>query len=313
MISDVKHDFRHEALLYADTEEFLEGTVPFVRDGLWAGEPVLIAVGEAKAAAMKNALGGDAAAVEFVDMEALGRNPARIIPAWREFVDDATSGRPLRGIGEPVWPGRSPAEVVECHHHEALLNLAFADAPAFWLLCPYDTEGLDAGVVAGARCTHPIVSEGGDTWPSDRYRADGAPAPFEGDLGPPASTPVSLAFDRHSLSVVRRFVAERAREAGLTDDSSSDLVLAVNEVATNSVLHGGGHGKLHAWIENGSLLCEIHDGGSFSDPLAGRVRPTPAQADGRGLWLVNHVCDLVQIRSSATGTVVRLHMAISRS
>ena len=80
-----------------------------------------------------------------------GANPACIIPAWREFVDEhAAASRALRGIGEPIWPDRTSAELVECQRHESLLNLAFAGTRSFHLLCPYDTEALDAAVIEEA-------------------------------------------------------------------------------------------------------------------------------------------------------------------
>ena len=66
-------------------------------------------------------------------------------------------GRRLRGIGEPIWADRSPDELVECQRHEALLNLAFADAGDFWLLCPYDVDALDPDVIAEAHHSHPAV------------------------------------------------------------------------------------------------------------------------------------------------------------
>src|ERR1700729_1357628 len=119
----VKDSFRHEALFYNGDDGFLRGTVPFVTEGLQAGEPVLVAVRDERAQLLKHALGGDAARVRFVDMESLGRNPARIIPAWREFLAEHAEGEaPVRGIGEPAWPGRSEAELVEGGGHEALLN-----------------------------------------------------------------------------------------------------------------------------------------------------------------------------------------------
>ena len=101
--------------------------------------------------------------VTFADMAEVGVNPARIIPAWREFVDaHAGRGRRLRGIGEPIWAQRSPDELVECQRHEALLNLAFAGAEDFWLLCPYDVEALDPDVIAKAHHSHPaVVADGG--------------------------------------------------------------------------------------------------------------------------------------------------------
>jgi anti-sigma regulatory factor (Ser/Thr protein kinase) len=84
----------------------------------------------------------------------------------------------------------------------------------------------------------------------------------------------------------------------------------VSEIAGNSIVHGGGHGTVAVWTEDTSFVCEIHDAGHIVDPLAGRHRPAPDQDGGRGLWMANQLCDLVQIRSTkATGTTVRLRLA----
>ena len=117
-------------------------------------------------------------------------------------------------------------------------------------------------------------------------------------------------FTRADLAVVRSFVGERARRAGFCDERRSDLVLAVNELATNSMRHAGGRGSLSVWQDNGTLLCEIADQGHIADPLAGRERPPDARGGGRGLWLVNHLCDLVEMRTSQAGNVIRLHMSL---
>jgi anti-sigma regulatory factor (Ser/Thr protein kinase) len=311
-ISVQVHGFRHEALLYRGEEEFLAGTLAFIRDAVWAGEPVLVAVSEAKGDALRSRLNGEGEAVCFTDMCELGRNPARIIPAWREFVrEHGATGRPLRGIGEPVWPGRSSAELVECQHHESLLNLAFADARGFWLLCPYDTDALAAGVLDAARRSHPFVAEDDTSRRSDVYLEPGqAPGPFDGELPPPSGRPDEMVFDLQRLRAVRRFVSERAARADLAADRAADFVVAVNELATNSVLHADGGGTVRVWLEQDVLLCEVRDTGRLRHPLAGRERPTVDQASGRGLWLVNHLIDLVQIRSLPNGNVVRLHMSV---
>ena len=129
--------FRHEALLYRGPDGFLAGSLPYIRTGLAADEAILVAVDAPKIRSLRGALGADADRVQFADMAVLGHNPARIIPAWREFAD-ANAG-PVRGIGEPIWAGRGATELVECQLHEALLNVAFADRADFRLLCPYDT------------------------------------------------------------------------------------------------------------------------------------------------------------------------------
>jgi anti-sigma regulatory factor (Ser/Thr protein kinase) len=254
----------------------------------------------------------DAERVRFTDMHLLGHNPARMIPAWREFLDaQAPDGRSVRGIGEPIWAGRSPAELTECQRHESLLNLAFNESPAWRLLCPYDLDALDEQVIEAAQRSHPFIAQDGSSRRSDSYLgAHEAPGPFDGALPAPSIHPEELAFTGEELPRLRSFVSLWAAGSLLDAERTQHLVLAVNELATNSVLHGDGRVTLRMWKEADELLCEVHDGGRIDAPLAGRIRPTPDQTAGRGLWLVNHLCDLVQIRSTATGNVVRVHMRL---
>ena len=300
--------FHHEAVFYSEPDEYLAGTLPDIRETLDAGGSVLAAVGDDNRELLGDALGGDAQRVRFIDMERLGRNPACIIPAWREFVGDAAA--PLLGIGEPVWPGRSDAELVECRRHESLLNLAFAGSSDWRLLCPYDAGALDATVLADARRNHPHVFESGARQVSDDFTETATVLAWDGALPEPENTPVTLPFTRDDLLLVRALVTERARHAGFDDERMADLVLAVNELVTNTIRHAGGRGVLRTWLENGTFLVEVVDDGHIEDPLAGRERAPDADGGGRGLWIVNHLCDLVQLRSSRAGSVVRLHMSV---
>jgi anti-sigma regulatory factor (Ser/Thr protein kinase) len=314
-VSQAHDRFHHEALFYTAEAEYVAGTVPFIRAGLAADEPILVAVGEDKARLLRSALGGEAGRVRFIDMVRLGRNPACIIPAWRAFVADHTGGgRRVRGIGEPVWPGRTADELVECDSHESLLNLAFDDGPPWSLLCPYDVAALDAHVVATARRNHPVVSEDGISRRSHAYVPPAlAQSPFEGPLPQSPAEVHELRFSDHEFRSVRRFIAAHARRAGLGATRTEDLVLAVNELATNTLRHGGGRGLVRVWREDGALVCEVRDAGRITQPLAGRVRPPDTQPGGRGLWMVNHLCDLVQIRSRPGGNVIRLRMCLGTS
>lgn len=287
--------FRHEALLYEGIDGFMESTLPFVREGVARREPVMVAVDARKIALLKEALGEDARAVQFAEMRALGRNPGCIIPAWRQFVvDNAGDAVPLRGVGEPIWAGRSDDELEECHRHEALLNVAFDGGPAWTLVCPYDTAALPAEVVERALGTHSV---GEDT--------------LAGELRAPCGHVEELAFTLRELGTVRAYVMAWARSAGLPEARASDIVLAVSELAANSARHGGGRGAVRSWREPGALVCEVRDAGRIDDPLVGRGLPLEdGAADGRGLWLVHQLCDLVQLRSGASGSVTRLHMAL---
>lgn len=304
--------FHHETLLYAGDDGFVEGTLPFIDDALAAGEPLLVAVASAKIELLEEALGDDADRVQFMDMAVLGRNPARLIPAWRRFlIDLAPQGQQLRCIGEPIWPGRTAAELSECERHESLLNLAFDDGQPWRLLCPYDIDALDEETIEAAKRSHPYIAEKGIRRRSDVYAyAPGAWGPFDGALPPPSTPVAQLRFRGDELTTLRRAVAEWAAGTYLSSERIDHLVLAVNELATNSVCHGGGSGTLRMWREEGTLLCEVSDRGRIMEPLLGRVRPTLVQQAGRGVWLVNQLCDLVQIRSTPGGSVVRVHMRL---
>lgn len=299
--------YRHVVGLYDGDEAFLDATAPFVREGVEAGEVVLVALAPTKIEWLRDALGRDSAAVRFVDMQALGSNPGTLIPVWRDFVDEhAPAGRAVRGVGEPVWPERSSAAVAECHHHEALLNVAFPDDPDFALLCPYDTRTLAPEVLDGALARHPYPADR-PAGPATRYRpAEVVDATLTEPLPPPPSETRTLTFTVHEMRGLRALVRAEALARGLGTDRCDDLVLAVTEVAANSIRHGPGWGTLRVWHEGGHLVCEVTDGGRIRDPLVGRRRPDLSPGC-RGLWLVHHLCDLVQLRSTAAGTVVRLH------
>jgi anti-sigma regulatory factor (Ser/Thr protein kinase) len=307
----VGHDgFAHAALLYAGQEAFLGGTLPFIRDGLDADEAVLVVLSVPKIVALREELGAGASGVEFRDMGEVGTNPARIIPAWREFVDAQPPGRGFRGIGEPIWASRSAAELAECQRHEALLNLEFADTRPWQLLCPYDTSALAPDVIEEAHRSHPTIVGGGEGRRSASYRDPAeVAAPFNWPLPVPPPTAAELPFDGPGdLASVRVFVRRHAQQAGLGPERSADVVLAVNEIATNSVRYGGGSGTLRVWVEPDTLICEVADHGRIDEPLVGRRVPDLGIENSRGLWIANHLCELVQIRSFPTGSVVRVHM-----
>ena len=149
--------FTHSALFYRGRDEYLAGTVSFVRDGLAAGEPVAVAVPGENLAPIKSALGADAGAVKFLDMTEAGRNPGRILPGVLLAFANRHDG-PVRIIGEPVWPDRSADEYPACAQHEALINHAFANRAA-WILCPYDLAGLSPAALSDAEFTHPLLTD----------------------------------------------------------------------------------------------------------------------------------------------------------
>ncbi|HEX5588395.1 MAG TPA: sensor histidine kinase [Acidimicrobiia bacterium] len=308
-VAAVPRGYHHEAVLYRGHDDFLDGTLQFVRDGFEAGEPTLVVVSRAKIRALRDELAGDGERLYFADMDTVGRNPACIIPAWTRFVDEhRASGTRLRGVGEPVWPERSGAELSECQLHERLLNIAFDPATPFWLRCPYDADHLDDDVLAHARDAHDLVYRDGVAEPGNSH-AGAAEISLDDPLPAPTAPVVTHHFATDDeIAALRELVAGRALAAGLPEITVTDLVLAVHEVATNSIRYGGGAGEARMWRDGATLVCEVRDGGHITDPLVGRRAPRADAVGGRGIWIANHLADLVQVRSSPAGTVVRVHV-----
>ena len=296
----------HLGFLYHGVIEYIDTVTDFVCEGLAAGEPTMVAVPGRKLDLLQGAaeMGG----AHFADMAELGRNPGRIIPAIHEFVDQY-SGSPTRFVGEPIWLGRNADETTEAIRHEALINLSFANSD-MTVLCPYDTDTLPKRVVHESWRIHPVLIDGGSPRvsgsygdPREVYRDDAWPLTL-----PPEGEVREFQSDL-DLATLRLWVQHFRLSANLSIERVDDFVLAVSEVASNSVLYGGGAGELRMWCDDrGAVVSEVRDNGHIADPLVGRYPPGP-DLDVHGLWLVNQLCDLVQVRSGPAGTCVRLTMS----
>jgi anti-sigma regulatory factor (Ser/Thr protein kinase) len=299
-------EFVHQAFLYRGTAEYLEGTVPFLRDGLAAGEPVAVAVPGPNLRLILSELGTDAQRVRLLDMTRAGRHPGRIVPSvLRAFADAYPSGR-VRIIGEHTWAGRAAREYPACAQHEALINIAFAGRPVT-VMCPYDADKLGPQTLADAEASHPLLIDASGerasaTYGSERLVAD-CNQPFLAGAGP------SLTFDATKGTLARQFASDHATRLSL-DGDHAELKLIVDELTANSVVHGGGTGELRVWAERGYLVCEVRDTGHFMDPLAGRQPAAPMRADGRGLMLVTYLSDLVQQHTCPQGTITRVYLKL---
>jgi anti-sigma regulatory factor (Ser/Thr protein kinase) len=258
--------------------------------------------------------------VSFVDMAMEGRNPARILPWVLGAFSEAHPG-PVRIVGEPIYPGRTEAEIGPCVQHEALINVAFAGRPAA-IMCPYDTSQV-AHVLPFAERTHPVLvtrsaSSGGSLSQRRRSRSYTEPSQVVALVNRPLPEPdridERLVFDLQGLAGVRRLVAEHALTAGLVPERVDDLQLAVTEICTNAVVHDGdGLGSLRLWTEEDLVVCEVSGPGRIFDIMAGRILPSAERPHGRGLLMVNRLCDLVQMHTGPTGTRTRLSMRLSAS
>lgn len=296
--------YRHEALPFRGQVGFVTACTGVVRDALEQDERPIVLAGSARVAAVGEALGDDAAHVTLVATDDHGRNPGRITTMLHRFQADG-DGRRCTGVNESAFAGRSAAAVDEAVLAEFLLNDEAMQSLPLSIVCMYDVSVLDGPALDSMRQSHAVV-RGQDTNPE--YLRDRGRTLRETDLAeaPPGANRVIVSG--YGLAEMRAFVGAAAANLGVVPDRIADLVLAANEIVTNSLRYGGGQACLATWFCDGALVCEVRDDGYVSDPLAGRFAPPSDATSGRGLWLANHLCDLVQLRSSQAGTVVRLHV-----
>ncbi|GAB2587399.1 anti-sigma factor RsbA family regulatory protein [Microlunatus antarcticus] len=304
-----RQSYRHEAFLWRGRAEYVSHLVPFVLEGLDAGETVLIGVTPEHARWIGDELGSRATEVQLVDLSQLARNPARVIPALLELLDAyCAPGLPARGIGEPDWPGRGPEEVREAQLTEALLNLAVDPDLPFWLVCPYDVEHVDPALLDDAGRSHPVLATTTSYVGSGTYRGrDHARALFGAelaDLGEPG-------FDLRVTSRALDLAAEQVTLRATAGDLYSDQVLLLNDVVrglvAESVRRAEGEARLRWWDAPDEVVCEVSDRSVVDDLLIGRRPPVGPRHDP--VWLAHQVCDLVEVRSNDLGTTVRLHLS----
>jgi anti-sigma regulatory factor (Ser/Thr protein kinase) len=307
-----KGEFLHQALIYDSAEDFVDAALPFVRAGLEAGEPILARVRRDNADALVSSLGEDAVRADIAPAEGFYETPSRTRAKFLEWANRHGPENRVRVLGEPPWPLDSEAEIREWARHESVINLAFSDRPVSFA-CPYDEGSLPEEIIHTAESTHPSILRSGGSSDSSSYAP---PEVFCGELN--AEAPVragqpamQMPFDRGDLPAVRELVEQEAAAAGLRGVRLADVTLAVDEVATNAILHGSTTALLKLWREPGRLIWEVSDTGpGIRDPLAGQIAADPSALGGRGLWMARLICDALEFRGDGSGAVVALHVTL---
>ncbi|MBU2668450.1 ATP-binding protein [Actinoplanes bogorensis] len=113
------------------------------------------------------------------------------------------------------------------------------------------------------------------------------------------------------LAKVREFVRDRAAGLGLPEERAELLILAVSELATNTLQHTDGGGRVRVWSSGGRVICDVTDGGALR-PL-GRDMPAADALRGRGLAIVERICDEVAVETAGDSTRVRLELDLEHS
>ena len=297
----------HEAGFYGSDAEFAALIVPFVEEGVAAGEPVIIGYDDRKSDLLRSWL-TDPSAVEFVADESLYATPAGAIATYRRLFEfhAAMGAGQIRITGELPHPGIG-GSFEGWDRYEAAVNTVWDDFPV-WGLCLYDTATAPAAVLDVAERTHPrIVSPSGVHRANDRFqdaavfeRLSFAPDPLE------QTRPMIEQVDR-SAAEARQALAQIGR-GRVADAILEDLAIGVTVAVSNALAHGRGPVTARFWAAPDRIVITVHDQGRGpADPLAGLV-PTPSGSaqPGLGLWLIHQLDIDVALKHADDGFTVRL-------
>lgn len=300
--------FDHLAVVHRSTDELVSALLPFVAEGLRAGQPVLVNLAAERTGALAEALGPDAAGVRWTDAERWETHPGHRLRAIGEALDEqvASGASWLRFVGECPWLS-TPAEMVpEWTRFDAALNEVLAGAP-LTMVCAYDAAALPRAVLDGAMTTHPCVGLVPRS-PSASYVEPGRF--LEGQQGPLVVPPTAARVaGRVTPGTARRFLEHCLGEQGVTGERAGDLLVVLSEVVTNAWQAGAASVTVSSWSTGRGVALQVDDDGpGLWDALAGYRRP-PVDADsGRGLWITRQLADVVDIAPTPTGTSVRVQM-----
>ncbi len=303
--------FRHRAICYRTEDELVDTLVPLLSAAVEAGEAVFAVLDPSSRRAVRDRLGPAAGEVNFADpVEVYGYSGQTTAATRAEQLRGLTAGgRRATVVGQHSASFDGPGGAYWCEV-DAALNVALADLPVT-VLCPYPITVVSERIAMAVRWNHAELLLDGDLQPNPALRA---PADVLGDVPPPPAPRLGPAaeevrFDESGLRRVRAAAERHGGSVGLDVERVRSLVLAVSELASNSIEHGAGYGTVRWWVSSDRVVAEVHDPGTLDDALPGMRPPELTGARGRGVWLARQLCDVVHMWTSADGTRVRVETA----
>lgn len=301
----------HDALFFSSPDELAAGTVPFVREGLAAGDAVVVAASPATADVVREAVDGDPRVHVLARHGTYHRRTPSAVTSFRRLADDlsAAGTRRVRVVGETDF-GRTERDWLEWQRYEAVVNDALGPWP-LWGLCVFDTTRLPGQVLESVARTHPNVVADGSRGPNPRF-VD--PARYLARMPVPveplqARTPRLAVDDVADPIRLRHAVATELSAVRGPREVVEDFLLAVDEMTSNAIRHGLPPVGLRLWTSGERLVCTVSDSGpGLTDPFAGYgpAHGADLSRGGMGLWLARQLCDHVDITSGPGGVTVRL-------
>ncbi len=292
----------HETAFYGSDDDYRSVVVPFLDEGVVAGEPVLVACRPANERLIRDAV-ADPSGVVFLPEDQYDR-PTEAIQGYRKLFAEYAGAEQIRVVGDVPHPGVGAAWDW-WSRYEAAVNEVFAEYP-LWGLCPYDLRTTPARVLADVVRTHPrVAGADGSHLPNPRYRSSWT-LPSAGPTEFEAGRPLVEVTDP-TPAEARRAVTAACAGVVLGRDEVDDLVFAASEAVTNAQSHGKPPVRLRAWAGATHVLVAVTDRGDGpTSPLAGLVPTDRSASAGVGLWLTHRTCRDVSMTRDAEGYTIRL-------
>jgi anti-sigma regulatory factor (Ser/Thr protein kinase) len=294
---------RHNAFIYDSQDEYVARAVPFLREGLAAGEGAIVANTKPGVAIMREALGADAANVTFVDVSSSYTRPARTLAAYHQVYAQQLQKTPTVRAVADVQFGPHPREWDLWTAYEAVFNRSFSHLPV-WVLCSYNANGTPDPIIEGVWQTHPEVVDR-SRWTTSRLYED--PDHLLRRITPPPETLPDLRTvgSGSDPEPVRERLAPELAAAGIGEAKKLEMLLAATEIATNAIQHGEGIQDIRVGVAHGRFVCEITDrGAGFDDPAAGYL--APRAGIGSGLWVARQLSWRIEFFQSPSGFTARI-------
>ena len=301
----------HAVAFHRSRDDLLRQLVPLVGAGLDRGEPVALAVQPSTMDELSDTFGSIPGLVQLATPEGGEGASGQTLAGHRaRQLRELTAEAGAATVISEHWNRFDGADGGFWTELDAAMNVALSDLP-LQITCFFPEMPLHLEILDGARRNHPVLLVAGEHRRNPEYQRPREvlaelPAPAPVLLGAPD---LRIAFGAWQLNEVRDAVEHSLLDAGYARDRAEDVVLAVNEVATNAVEHGTSDAQISIWAARDGFVFEVQDDGALRDPLPGLRAPHPSEARGRGVWIARQVCDSLHVWAGRNGTHVRMHAA----
>lgn len=292
--------YYHESLCYGSDDELVARLVPFLRGGLAAGEPTVVALGERNGGLVRAALSpAEADRLVFHSGDATYERPAAAIRSYGALLGEYTAA----GAGQIRIVGELPTLALGVlwdwwAKYESVINHAYDEYP-LWSLCAYDTRITPAGVLRDVAATHRGHDYVEPTEFLTRQRA--------ADVDPLELTSPAVDLTDPTGAETREALRVLNAVGVVSPTALADLMLAATEIVTNAEVHGVPPVRVRCWAGEDRLVVSVTDRGKGpTDPFAGLLPAAHAPMGGLGLWLSHQLCDHVVLRPGDGEFAVRL-------